>query len=211
VYDLQRDVGNVRTIALLRRATLARDRTTEESAPPAEVKRYLEGRAKAAARRLTKAQIKILQALQQNEGMIENPENRRGTYVVKKRLGESDRIIEVVRQLQQEARTGVVTMRMKKAGVRSAKKFVSKPVATVQRGDKVTLLKKEGDWVYVRTTDGTEGWMNVSDLVLPPGMFPVQLNPEGWEHQEDDLEFKASPHDLPEGRYGEGTRALGED
>jgi hypothetical protein len=102
-------------------------------------------------------------------------------------------------------------MRLKKSGVRAAKKFISKPVATVERGDKVTLLKKDGDWLYVRTSDGTEGWLHMRDLALPPGMFPVQLNPEGWESDPDDLEFRASPYEMPEGRYGEGTRALGED
>jgi hypothetical protein len=204
VYTLQRTVGNARTALLLR------DKLTEtETELPADVKRYLEDRVAAAKKRLSKSQLKLLEAVQKNP--IVTPEKTRGDRLVLKRAGETDRVVKVVRQLQEEARTGVVTMRLKRAGVRAGKKFLSKSLKRLERGDRVTLIRREGDWFFVRTTDGVEGWLNRSDLVLPPGMFPVQMNPEGWEHTEDDLEFKASPYDLPEGRYGEGTRAIGED
>jgi hypothetical protein len=207
IRDLQQSVGNLRTTALLRQAILARDGDTKVELP-ADVKRYLEGRTAAARKRLTKAQIKFLEAWTKNRGI--SVEKTRGDRLVIRRIGEQDRVVKIVEELQEEVRTGVVTMRLKEAGVRPKKNFLSKPLAHLERGDRVTLLKKEDGWIFVRTTEGIEGWLNQSDLVLPTGMFPVQMNPEGWKHERDDLEFRASPWELPEGRYGEGSRGAGE-
>ena len=44
-------------------------------------------------------------------------------------------------------------------------KKVSNWLATLYRGERVSVLEREGDWVQVKASDDTEGWMRTSSLI----------------------------------------------
>lgn len=57
-------------------------------------------------------------------------------------------------------------------------------IATLSRGTALTLLGRNGPWVYAQTADGQEGWLATAYLDLRPGFDP------------DALPFRDAPPDL---------------
>lgn len=62
--------------------------------------------------------------------------------------------------LTPSASTDVVTVTWSFANIRSGAEDDSSLVATVKRGDRLTVIGEDGDWLNVRLENGREGWIN---------------------------------------------------
>jgi len=59
----------------------------------------------------------------------------------------------------------VVTVQVLSAKVTKTPSFLAPTVAKVVRGDQLTSLGEDKDWVNVQTKDGQSGWINKSSVV----------------------------------------------
>src|SRR5215470_12060539 len=59
----------------------------------------------------------------------------------------------------------VVTVQVLSAKVTKTPSFLAPTVAKVVRGDQLTSLGVEKDWVNVQTKDGQSGWINKTSIV----------------------------------------------
>ena len=59
----------------------------------------------------------------------------------------------------------VVTVQVLSAKVTKTPSFLAPTVAKVVRGDQLTAVGEDKDWVNVQTKDGQAGWINKSSIV----------------------------------------------
>ena len=60
-------------------------------------------------------------------------------------------------------------------------------LATLQRGERVTVLESRGDWTRVRASDGTEGWLRSSLLLSADGVTEGTVLAQAWAFDRPDL------------------------
>ena len=109
-----------------------------------------------------------------------------------------DRIKRGISALERAQKTGEWTGGDRlEFSVFAEKRFISRVVARVSRGEGVEVLEIAGDWWRIRTLKGIKGWVHRAHLAP---QLPVQL----WEIRDKD---SPGPHASPEDRSGglEGT------
>lgn len=107
------------------------------------------------------------------------------------------RIKRVIAALDRAQQTGEWSGDRLEFSVFAEKRFISRVVAKVSRGEGVEVLEIAGDWWRIRTLKGIKGWVHRAHL---EPQIPVQL----WEIPNKD---SPGPHAPPEDRSGglEGT------
>jgi SH3-like domain-containing protein len=71
--------------------------------------------------------------------------------------------------------------------VQGSKAPVVNAIAVLQRGERVTLVERRGDWARVRASDGTEGWVRGAALVPGDAVQEGTLLVAAWAFDRPDL------------------------
>ena len=79
-----------------------------------------------------------------------------------------------------------MSVQVRSGQIRSAASYLGKPVAPVAYGDRLSVVRKQGEWYEVRTAAGATGWLHQSALtpkriVLKAGATEVAATASGEE------------------------------
>lgn len=100
----------------------------------------------------------------------------------KKRVAAIDRTIALLEEARKSCALPVLNPYVP---VYSGKRYISKVVERVLRGDRIVVLDVDGDWLKVKTPSGATGWTNKAQATPPP---PASLCSKGGGGGREDFD-----------------------